>query len=125
MFRAGVHPCGLLMFCVLEDSVVMTKLCSVPSKVPEKSSQFRVALPNSKQANHTWPFVHHLSKPGWSIDTDYGGVHIPPQRKSHCHYPINDRSWILFQLLSNGVSYCKTNARLSSLVLSLPLQKNV
>ena len=55
----------------------------------------------------------------------YGGVHISLQRKSHGDDPVADRYWILFQLLSNGVPYCKTFSTFSSLSFSCHSKKSV
>ena len=68
MFIAGLHPCGLVMFLVLEDSVCDDQVV-FPGKTQREFTVW-VALANSTWANHTWPFVY-LSNPGIEVSGSY------------------------------------------------------
>ena len=56
MFGAGLHLCGLVIFLALEDSICDDQI--VFRAKTQKKFTVWVALPNSKPANHSWPFVH-------------------------------------------------------------------
>ena len=68
MFRAGLHPCGLVMFLALKDIVCDDQI--VFWGKTQKKFTVWVALANSTRANHTWPFVH-LSSPGIEVSGYY------------------------------------------------------
>ena len=68
MFRVGLHLCGLVIMLALEGSVCDDQI--VFRAKTQKKFTFSVALANSTQANHTWPFVH-LSNPDFEVTACY------------------------------------------------------
>ena len=68
MFRVGLHLCGLVIIPALEGSVCDYQI--VFRAKTQKTFTVSVALANSTQANHTWPFVH-LSNPDFEVTACY------------------------------------------------------